>query len=573
MAVLPSWARDAMEALKDRIENFISECTLCGNCQSACPYLEKYGLPSEIIQSESESVFLCTNCGACNRLCPQELKPSETLFGLKYELLKKGRLSEKTERAIESSRRFAMRGHRFPFVYYPRTEIAFWPGCSLQGTSPGLVRKILKILNKKYGKVGLVLDCCFDPSFQSGDLDSVKAASQRIRERLKSKGIKKLILGCTNCKKIFTLFMPDVELEHILEAIPDLEKPFDRYQKEVYLHHPCPSFRFEDIQKEAYRRSSNLFSVSGQIGVPMCCGLGGLSHSLSEEVSKDFTERVLKASGDQVILTYCMGCKNRYLKNGKEAYHILEFLTEYKPIKNPVSAQRKWLNRFFLTTGERLKNKRLLTGIILILLIITVTYMRQKGVLSPEAIIKFIKNYTILAPLIFILIYSIGPSIFLPSLPLTIGAGFLWGPFWGVVFSITGATIGATVPFLLSRYIFGDTIKARFGYTRWQWLKEKVEKHGWKAVVFARLLPVLPFPVLNYLFGITPIPLKHYIWSTFVFMLPACIAYVVFGSSMSELIIKGNIEALIVAIVAVSLLMLLPFILRPLFRKVYGEKN
>jgi uncharacterized membrane protein YdjX (TVP38/TMEM64 family)/Fe-S oxidoreductase len=572
MDVLPLGAQDVMEALRNSIEEFISECTLCGSCL-VCPYLERYGLPSEIIQKGSESVFLCTNCTACSRVCPQGLKPSEALFGLKYELIKKGRLPEKTEKAVESSRRFAMRGHRFPFVYYPETETAFWPGCSLQGTRPDIVKKVPEILKEKYGEVGIALDCCFDPAFQNGDLDSVKSATERIKERIKSKGIKKLILGCTNCKKIFNLYMPEIEVEHILDALPDVKPEGSPDYKEVFIHHPCPSFRFEALQKEAYKKVSAIFSVTGQGSLPMCCGLGGLSHSISRELSEEFTQRVLDTSDNRVIITYCMGCKNRYLRMGKRAYHILESLTGIRPLERPVDSKKKWLNRLILSASLRLKSKRTLTALLLILAILVVTYLRSEGYITIETVIEFIKAHPFMAPFLFIILYSIGPSLFIPSLPLTIGAGFLWGPFWGVVFSITGATIGATVPFLLSRYIIGDTVRARFGYIRWQWLKEKVEKHGWKAVAFARLLPVLPFPVLNYLFGITPIPLRHYIWSSLVFMVPACIAYVVFGSSMSELIIKGNIKAIILGILVVSVMMLLPFIFKPLFRRFYGEKS
>jgi uncharacterized membrane protein YdjX (TVP38/TMEM64 family) len=119
----------------------------------------------------------------------------------------------------------------------------------------------------------------------------------------------------------------------------------------------------------------------------------------------------------------------------------------------------------------------------------------------------------------------------------------------------------------------GNTVKERFGYERWKWLQGKVERHGWKAVAFARLLPVLPFPVLNYMFGVTPIPFLHYLWGSFVFMLPACIAYVAFGSSMGALLLKGNIKGLIIGIIVASIAMLLPFALKPLVKKVSSPKD
>ncbi|MFN3479900.1 MAG: VTT domain-containing protein [Thermodesulfovibrionales bacterium] len=550
------------------VEEFLKECLSCGVCRDACPFLSEHGTPELIIKEKPHISFLCTNCRACDNLCPQGLSPSEALLLTKYRLIKEDSLSEDIRAALNSAKRFALRGHRLPFVYYSRSEKAFWPGCSLQGTRPDIVKKIVKTL-----KTGLVLDCCFDPLYQNGDLDEVKAAAERIRNRLKSHGINHLIIGCTNCKKIFSIYMPEIKTEHILEVIPEnLASESYGQLKDVYLHHPCPSFRFEKIRRLAEAHLKSSIKIN-QATLPQCCGLGGGVSALSEKLSKEFTARVITDSGQNPVITYCMGCKNNFLKKGKEAYHILEFITDVKPLKTPVSAGRKWLNRFFLSISLRLKDKKILLAITLILAIIFATYLRKKGYISPESILDFIRQHKVLAPLLFILIYAIGPSIFIPSLPLTLGAGFLWGPFWGVVFSITGATIGAFIPFLLSRYLFGDVIKERFGYARWQWLNEKVKKHGWKAVAFARLLPILPFPVLNYLFGITPIPAIHYLWSTFFFMLPACIAYVAFGSSMEELIVKGNITALIIAIIIVSLIMLMPFALKNLSKRLFREND
>lgn len=558
------------------IENFLENCTSCGACKEACPFLEKFGTPNTIISSKSEDVFLCTNCKACDSLCPYELSPSEALYSLKTELIKSPNLSQKTNELIKSSQAFVLRGHSFPFSYYAYCDIAFWPGCSLMGTSPSLVNKIVGLLKRKYEKIGIAIDCCFDPLFHHGDVDAVKSASERIKERLNRHGIKKLILACTNCKKIFSLFIPEIETEHILEAIEDkrtlnLSLSF----KNIYLHHPCPSFRFDNIRQKSKEIVSSTANISGQSNLPSCCGLGGGSHALSESLSDDFSRSVIKESKENPIITYCMGCKNKFLKNGKEAYHILELITETKPLKQPVSSGAKWVNRFIFSVTQRLKSKKFLLAIALILTIMLATYLRKVGYISAESIFEFIKQNKLLAPALFIAIYSIGPGLFIPSLPLTIGAGLLWGPFWGVIFSITGATIGASIPFLISRYILADAIKEKLSYGKWEFLKEKVERHGWKAVAFTRIVPIFPYPVLNYLFGITPIPFLHYLWSTFVFMLPACIAYVAFGSSMGELILKGNIKGLIIGILIASIAMLIPFLIKPLFRKKlhFEEKN
>jgi len=219
---------------------------------------------------------------------------------------------------------------------------------------------------------------------------------------------------------------------------------------------------------------------------------------------------------------------------------------------------------------ERLKMGKLLAIISIALLAGGGIYLNNINFFSAAMLVDLLGRHPVLAPLIYLGIYAIAPSLFLPSIPLTLAAGFFWGPVWGVVFAISGATIGACLPFFLARDLFQDTIKAKTPPERWQWLQDKVVQHGWKAVAFTRLIPVFPFNLLNYLFGLTPIPFRQYLGSTFIFMLPACIAFVAFGSSLGELIMRGNIRGVVIGIIIAFIAFLLPVALRPFFRKI-GE--
>jgi len=559
--------------MSSRIDEFLQTCENCGRCKRVCPFLDTYGTPDKIISETPEKVFFCSNCKACDTVCKEKLNPSDILFEMKSQLLNSGTYPVEVKNALNSASGYAMRGHKPPFVYYSSSDTVFWPGCGLAGTSPEVVRKTVRLLNKTLNKkVGLVLDCCFDPLYQLGDVDSVKESAERIQDRLKKNKISQVITGCTNCRKTLSLHLPDIKVEHIFEVLHERFelRTLNSEPRTFFIHHPCPSFRFDGIRQNA---KTLLQSTNGENSRPTCCGHGGGVSSLSPDLSERFTDKAIKASKGNTVVTYCMGCKGKFLEKGQKAYHLLELMTGVRPIEKPVSSGKKWVNRFFLALGQRFNFKKLLFGFIVILLILLTTYLRKQGYISTGSILEFIQKYKFAAPLVFILIYAVGPSLFVPSLPLTLGAGFLWGPFWGVIFSITGATTGASVAFLISRYLMGNTIKERFGYERSKWLKEKVERHGWKAVAFARLLPILPFPVLNYLFGVTPIPFFHYLWSTFLFMLPACIAYVAFGSSMGELILKGNIKGLVIGIIIASFAFLLPFALKPLIKTVSSHKN
>jgi uncharacterized membrane protein YdjX (TVP38/TMEM64 family) len=188
--------------------------------------------------------------------------------------------------------------------------------------------------------------------------------------------------------------------------------------------------------------------------------------------------------------------------------------------------------------------------------------------LDQETLRQWIEGYGGLAPFVYMLTYALAPSLLLPGLPITIAGGVLFGPFWGVVYAITGATIGACIAFLIARYVARDWVERKLRSPRWRRLDEGVEKHGWKVVAFTRLIPLFPFNLLNYAFGLTRIKFLQYTVATFFCMLPACIAFIVFSSSLLDLL-KGRIS--LIFLVGLGLVILVSLI--PLLYGRYKKKK
>lgn len=529
----------------------------------ACPFLERCGLPGDILQSPEDAVFFCTNCRACAHVCSVGLSPASVFHAEKSERIRRGLLSPRVQKALGGAAAYAKRGHSFPFSVWKPAQTVFWPGCGLVGSIPDAVKAVQVMLAEELkSPVGLVIDCCFDPLWQLGDMDAVTSAVEQIGNRFRQCGVSRVVTGCVNCAKVLGSLLPDITVQHALEIIPP-----ERFSQDAHsgtLHHPCPSARIAGLQESASRCAQTPYHDDLP---PACCGCGGGLHVLDSELSAAFAGRALINSPGKPVVTYCVGCKSAFQKKAVSVTHIFEYLPGVSPNAGPVGSAQKWLNRLAAGLRVRFTSLKTLVGIGLFALILLSAWLRQNGYVSMDEIVAFLHEHPVLAPLLFMLVYAIGPSVFLPSLPLTLGAGFLWGPFWGVVFSITGATTGASIAFLLARYVMHDTVKHRFGQERWQTLSGKVEQHGWKAVAFARLVPIFPFPVLNFLFGITPISFLQYVWSSFVFMLPACIAYAAFGSSMGELVLHGNIDGLIIGIVIASVALLFPLLLKPLLKR------
>lgn len=180
--------------------------------------------------------------------------------------------------------------------------------------------------------------------------------------------------------------------------------------------------------------------------------------------------------------------------------------------------------------------------------------------LDVEALRLWASGFGGAGPLAFIALYALGTLLFLPGAVLTLAGGALFGPVWGTLYNLTGATIGATLAFLIARYLAADWVEQKRG-GRVRRLKRGVEAEGWRFVAFVRLVPLFPFNVLNYVLGLTRIRLWHYVATSYLAMLPGALAYTYLGYAGREAVAGG--EGLIQkGLLALALLALAAFLPR-----------
>lgn len=172
----------------------------------------------------------------------------------------------------------------------------------------------------------------------------------------------------------------------------------------------------------------------------------------------------------------------------------------------------------------------------------------------------WIDSFGIGGPLVYIAIYSLTPSLMLPAIPITVIGGVLFGPIHGTVYVIIGATIGASIAFLVARYMGREWVEGFIKEGRLKELDEKVEKQGWKIVAFTRLIPLFPFNFLNYAFGLTKIRFSHYVIASFIFMLPGAIAFVVFSSSILDILKGRGSKEFVIGLILVLIVSIIPLV-------------
>jgi uncharacterized membrane protein YdjX (TVP38/TMEM64 family) len=154
--------------------------------------------------------------------------------------------------------------------------------------------------------------------------------------------------------------------------------------------------------------------------------------------------------------------------------------------------------------------------------------------------LQWIDNLGAIAPIAFISIYIIATVAFLPGSILTLGAGVVFGIIQGSIYVFVGATIGATLAFLVGRYLARGWISQKIaGNQKFSAIDRAVGNEGLKIVLLTRLSPIFPFNLLNYGLGITGVALKDYVLGS-VGMIPGTIMYVYIGSLAGSIATIGG---------------------------------
>jgi len=194
----------------------------------------------------------------------------------------------------------------------------------------------------------------------------------------------------------------------------------------------------------------------------------------------------------------------------------------------------------------------------------------QRDAVDAVALESWIAGAGALGPALYVALYAIATVLFLPGSIITLAGGALFGPVWGTVYSLTGATIGAAAAFFIARYLAADWVSRKStGWTKQ--VIDGVEAEGWRFVAFVRLMPLFPFNLLNYVLGLTRISPLQYIVASCVFMLPGAFAYTYLGYARREAL-GGGEDFLAKGLLALALLAVVAFLPR-LIRRVRDARS
>ncbi|HKV56113.1 MAG TPA: TVP38/TMEM64 family protein [Candidatus Binataceae bacterium] len=182
--------------------------------------------------------------------------------------------------------------------------------------------------------------------------------------------------------------------------------------------------------------------------------------------------------------------------------------------------------------GGRLTN--VLRIVVLLLLVGGSAYIviaHREWIDDPRLLKAQVVSWGIWGPIIYMLLYAVGPSFLVPGAAMTIAAGLAFGVTWGSVWSLIGADIGAVVAFGAGRFLGKAFVERTMGQ-RFHNLLDRLARGGFYITLYLRLVPVIPYNAFNLLAGASPIRFSDYFWASVIGMVPGTILFALLGDAL-----------------------------------------
>jgi len=152
---------------------------------------------------------------------------------------------------------------------------------------------------------------------------------------------------------------------------------------------------------------------------------------------------------------------------------------------------------------------------------------------DPKVLKGEVVSWGVWGPMIYMLLYAVGPSFLVPGAVMTVAAGLAFGVWWGSIWSLIGADTGAMVAFGAGRFLGRSFVERTMG-VRLQRILNRLECNGFYVTLYLRLVPVIPYNAFNLLAGASPIRFRDYFWASVIGMIPGTVLFALLGDSLWE---------------------------------------
>lgn len=209
------------------------------------------------------------------------------------------------------------------------------------------------------------------------------------------------------------------------------------------------------------------------------------------------------------------------------------------------------------------RNPRFWIAIALVSLLLLLSFGPIQGLLDQRFLLDQLHELGPAAVILFILAHILAAALGVPGTVLAVVGGICYGLVWGSLWTLMGTTLGAMVAFWLARYLLHGWAERRLGQHRLLVRFNRAIAHNPLVfVLMVRLVPISPFSLVNFLFGLTRIHWRPYSLGTFLGLIPGVVVYTWLGVAGDQAVHGGSLVPLFMACSLLVVLSLVPLFLR-----------
>ena len=340
----------------------------CEECLKSCAFLAHYkkhpGLLSKEIYNNTQIIMgdhqlnkpmnSCSLCGQCTVVCPNGFDMAQVCHRARQNMVS-------TDKMPLAPHEFALLDMLFsneeaflarPQPGYERCQYVFFPGCQAAAIAPETVRAAYEDLCARLdGGMALMLGCCGAICDWAGRYEMEAQTREFIDRELARLGDPIVIAGCPTCKKELSTH-EGMEIKGIWDVLLELGLPEGAHglDRPAALHDSCGARGDEEtqaaIRELAARLGCELMDTPYDRDRAPCCGYGGLTAYANREVAAEMTDKCLERS-EAPYISYCMACRDRFARQGRQSRHILELCYGTDAGAPPDISEKRW-NRLTL---------------------------------------------------------------------------------------------------------------------------------------------------------------------------------------------------------------------------------